>query len=165
MTDAAKFPLYPDTASIAFLKKDTASYRVFPMIDPRQRDVFQPNILSIYKIATNTGYESLKPENISEFAVYPLNTQLLGMTGVKYLITHRHADLNLDGLSLVYDRDVRIYRNSFWKPRVFMAYRFQVETHDIRGGNNIEFASDFFFHVHEDHLRSSGFLIKKDIMY
>jgi len=149
--DSEKYPLYPEVESIQFIKSDPDIFRVLPFyLKTGEKKIFPPNMLSVNKVSTITGTESIRPRvlmNIltdiesSTFQVKAGTTyhgfndyqifsdsrffQLLGLCNVKYIITNASQEFNSPDLSLVYSNEVNIYQNRQWKPRGFMVYQYE----------------------------------------
>ncbi len=151
MKNPDKYPLYSEAGPIQFLKNDPDIFRVLPFyLKTGEKKIFPPNMLSVNKVSTITGTESIRPRvmmNIltdiksSTFQVRAGTTyhgfndyqifsdsrffRLLGICNVKYVITNTDQDIRSPDLNLVYSNEVNIYKNRQWKPRAFLAYQYE----------------------------------------
>lgn len=151
MIDPDKYPLYPEVEPIQFIKSDPDTFRVLPFyLKAGEKNIFPPNLLSVNKVSTITGTESIRPRVLmnlltdiesSTFQVKAGTTyhgfdnykifsdsrffQLLGLCNVKYIIINNNQDLFSSDLSLVYSKEVKIYKNLQWKPRAFLVYQYE----------------------------------------
>jgi hypothetical protein len=133
-SDPGVHPLYPRTAVTDYLDdegKQAEPFRVLPVNDPvNGESIFQPNILSVYGISTLSGYENVMPVTLSGFATREPDARLLGLLNVRYLIARRDREFVDRGFERVGGDTaaVALYRNTRWRPRAFMAYRYRVES-------------------------------------
>ena len=136
--------VYPLTDSISFLQRDKSTYRVLPL--GGHNSLFSPNSLTVYRIPEVTGYDNLLSQRYADFfrevigdaeialngpiyCAMPNRLHLLGMLNVKYIVGPSSpsfediADtLKGTGLELVYDGEVKIYRNRHFLPRAFAVH-------------------------------------------
>jgi hypothetical protein len=130
--------VYPPTDSISFLQRDGSTYRVFPLSG--HGFLFLPNSLTVYRIPEVTGYDSLLSQRYADFfrevigdtevslngvilSTFPNRLDLLGMLNVKYIIGPASPSFgDTAGLELVYDGEVKIYRNRHFLPRAFAVH-------------------------------------------
>jgi Bacterial membrane protein YfhO len=135
MIDLKTYPLYPETEAISFLQHDTSHFRVYPLFDEeKEPPILPPNILSVYKIRTISGYESTSPRTIfnlieANHAEKP-DWKVLGLANVKYILTNNKMFYSDPEADLVYSKEINIYRNKLWKPWGFMTYKSEVINHD-----------------------------------
>jgi hypothetical protein len=127
--------VYPSTEATSFLRRDGSTYRVFPLSG---RDfLFLPNSLTVYRIPEVTGYDNLLSQRYADFfrevigdtdirlngvilSTSPDKLHLLGMLNVKYIVGPSSSSFqDIAGLELVYDGEVKIYRNKHFLPRAF----------------------------------------------
>ena len=132
MIDPIIYPLYPETEATRFLQTDSSKFRVLPNYDlTSSKRVFQPNILSMYKISTLSGYSSLFPKTIgNSLRGSNINPKLLGLANVKYIITNKERKLTDTSLFLVNSGAINIYQNLNWHPRAYVVYNHEVVTND-----------------------------------
>ncbi|MCK4314134.1 MAG: YfhO family protein [Anaerolineae bacterium] len=130
--------VYPVTDSISFLQRDKSTYRVFPLSG--HDFLFLPNSLTVYRIPEVTGYDNPLSQRYADFfrevigdtevglngvilSASPNRLHLLGMLNVKYIIGPSSPSFeNLADLELVYDGEVKIYRNRRFLPRAFAVH-------------------------------------------
>ena len=120
---------------IEFLREDESDWR-FTTYDPDGQKPFNANTGWMFDLEDVRGYDSIIPRQYSEYMeliepqselqynrVSPisdsgaLDSPLLDLLNVKYVITLREID-NL-GYTLVYDREVRVYRNESVMQRAY----------------------------------------------
>jgi hypothetical protein len=132
MIDSDKYPLYAPTQELEFLRKDSDNYRVLVHYDRIvSQPIFPANILSMYKIADLSGYESIFPETIINLrSKGDYGSRLLGLLNVKYLLVAKDIQLQDSNFILVYSGVVNIYKNLKWLSRAFLAYRYKVVPDD-----------------------------------
>lgn len=129
-----EYPVYPENKVIQFLQKDKSLFRVHQLRDPRKYpEIFPGSTLMPYGIQTLSGYTSMHPLNIpmiakpydsgSAFASRYEDYNLLDLQNVKYLITGSDDSLTDSNLELVYDSEVRIYKNESVMPRAFFVFK------------------------------------------
>ena len=129
---------YPLTDSISFLQRDASTYRVLPLCSHGL--LFLPNSLMVYRIPEVTGYDNLLSQRYADFfreviddteiklngpihCATPSNLHLLGMLNVKYIIGPSSPSFeDIADLELVYDGEVKIYRNRHFLPRAFAVH-------------------------------------------
>lgn len=130
--------VYPLTDSISFLQRDRSTYRVLPLTD--YDFLFLPNSLTVYQIPEVTGYDNLLSQRYADFfrevigdakialngpiyCAMPNRLHLLGMLNVKYIIGPSAPSFeDMTGLELIYDEEVKIYRNKHFLPRAFAVH-------------------------------------------
>ncbi len=133
MVSPQEYPLYPETQSVNFLKKDQDLYRVLIYNNNTNRKpVYSPNILSVYGIETINGYESVEPKTI-RYLIQGMDPAVLGLCNVKYIITHDDPPLRSPHLHLTWEGEgLHIYENELFVPRAF--FRCQ---HEVRSETDI----------------------------
>ncbi|HWF44622.1 MAG TPA: YfhO family protein [Candidatus Kapabacteria bacterium] len=128
MLDAKQFPLLPQHSSIQFLQSHSDNNRLY--LDRHlwtgQQYVFLDNLPSLYGLSTISAYESEVPASF-----YPTvrgivtpskpHARLLGLLGVKYLVTAQ-VQYDTNGLTRVDSGRMYIYQNSYVRPRASMYY-------------------------------------------
>jgi hypothetical protein len=129
------------TPAIDFLKKDPELYRITTFV-PEGGLLFNANMPMIYDIPDVRGYDSIIPRQYARFmeiiqyqsellynriapifyySAPSLNSRLLDLLNVKYVMTEKSlAQLPARNYTLVYDGEVRIYRNDDALPRAFL---------------------------------------------
>ena len=125
--------------SIEFLRRDLSLFRV-TSYDARggpEEKVLNPNAGMLYGLADIRGYDSIIPKQYADlmrqlapqdellnnriapfYSPDPLSSPLIDLLNVKYVLTKR--PLPNAGYTLVYDQEIRIYRNDRVLPRAFM---------------------------------------------
>ncbi len=122
---------------VKFLKGDTEFYRITSFNLPGEK-TFWPNVGMLFGIQDVRGYDSVIPKQFSDFMeqlspqwdllynrispIYTpyseaLNSPLLDLLNVKYILTTQ--EINNPGFTLVYDGEVRVYRNDDYLSRAF----------------------------------------------
>lgn len=127
---------------VEFLKGDTELYRIASFDRPGEK-LFNPNVGMLYDIADIRGYDSIIPKQYADFMglierqgellynrIAPfyrqssLYSRLLDLLNVKYVLTTQEiSDVNY---TLVYDGEVKVYRNDDYLPRAFVIYQAKV---------------------------------------
>ncbi|MBI4675360.1 MAG: oligosaccharide flippase family protein [Chloroflexi bacterium] len=122
--------------AIQFLQQDKSLYRI-ATYDERGQKVLNANSAMPFGIQDIRGYDSIIPKQYVEYmsllapqdellynriaALYdyqPLSSPLLNLLGVKYILTTRPAPN--PGYELVYDREIKIYKNKQALPRAWL---------------------------------------------
>jgi O-antigen/teichoic acid export membrane protein len=128
--------------SVRFLEADHELYRLTSFNAPGEK-TFNPNVGMYYRLQDIRGYDSVIPKQYADFMslienqgelIYnriaplyrydSLDSPLLDLLNVKYVISTQH--IPNPGYTLVYDDEVRIYRNDDYLPRAFIVYRAEV---------------------------------------
>jgi hypothetical protein len=138
-------PFYPRADSrlgefvppaVKFLQQDTSLYRITSYDAPNEK-VFNPNVGMFFNIADIRGYDSIIPRQYAElmgalapqgellynriapfYDPAPFDSPIIRLLNVKYVLTTR--PLPNAGYTLVYDDDIKIYRNERVLPRAFL---------------------------------------------
>ncbi len=122
---------------VEFLKSDQELYRITSFNLPGEK-TFWPNVGMLFGIQDVRGYDSIIPKQYADFmkALSPqwdllynrispiytpfreaLDSPLLDLLNVKYIITTQ--EISNPGHTLVYDGEVKVYRNDDYLPRAF----------------------------------------------
>jgi O-antigen/teichoic acid export membrane protein len=128
--------------SVSFLQGDDELYRLASFNAPGEK-TFNANVGMYYRLHDIRGYDSIIPKQYADFMdlieeqgelIYnriapfyeydSLDSPLLDLLNVKYVITTQHIPNS--GYTLVYDEEVRIYRNDDYLPRAFVVYEAEV---------------------------------------
>lgn len=128
--------------SVKFLQQDQSLFRIASYDQPNEK-VFNPNVGMFYSLADIRGYDSIIPKQYAElmgllasqnellynriapfYSPDPFDSPLISLLNVKYVLTTR--PLPNAGYTLVYDDEVKIYRNEQVLPRAFMVPRARV---------------------------------------
>lgn len=123
--------IYPETAAIRFLERDDETFRIMAT-----RQDMVPNVSMVYHLADvrgpalplrryarfTDGIRSKVPD--STYCLFlDANSKLVNLLNVKYIITASELEeSSANRLSLVYDKEIKIYENSSYLPRSFMIY-------------------------------------------
>jgi hypothetical protein len=136
--------VYPSTDAISFLQRDRSTHRVFPLSG--HNFLFLPNSLTVYRIPEVTGYDNPLSQRYADFfrevigdtevllngvilSTSPNRLHLLGMLNVKYIVGPSAPSFeDIADLELVYDGEVKIYRNRRFLPRAFAVHGSKVLT-------------------------------------
>ena len=138
-------PFYPRADSrlgefvppaVKFLQQDTSLYRITSYDAPNEK-VFNPNVGMFFNIADIRGYDSIIPRQYAElmgalapqgellynriapfYDPAPFDSPIIRLLNVKYVLTTR--PLPNAGYTLVYDDEIKIYRNERVLPRAFL---------------------------------------------
>jgi len=122
--------------SIQFLQQDQSLYRITTYDAPNEK-VFNANSGMLFGISDIRGYDSIIPKQYADYMrllapqdellynrIAPFyspdafDSPLLNLLNVKYVLTTR--PLPNAGYTLVYDGEIKIYRNDHVLPRAFM---------------------------------------------
>ncbi len=131
------------TPAIDFLQADTEPYRLTALVGGDDK-TFNANAGMFYDLADVRGYDSIIPRQyvaymsllhpqgelmynriapISEAHREALDSPLLDMLNVKYVLASRERPITSASYSLAYDGEIRIYRNEDYMPRAFLVSR------------------------------------------
>ncbi len=138
-------PFYPRAAphlvdfvppAVKFLQQDRSLYRITSYDAPNEK-VFNPNVGMFFGIADIRGYDSIIPRQYAElmgalapqgellynriapfYEPAPFDSPIVHLLNVKYVLTTR--PLPNAGYTLVYDAEIKIYRNERVLPRAFL---------------------------------------------
>jgi len=136
--------------SVAFLQSDPDLFRFTTFNAPGEKS-FNANAGIFYRLFDVRGYDSIIPQQYAQFMglieeqgellynrIAPLyeysslDSPLLDLLNVKYVVTTRH--IPNPGYTLVYDDEVRIYRNDDYLPRAFVVPEAKIiEDEEARG--------------------------------
>lgn len=130
--------------AVKFLQQDQSLYRITSYDAPNEK-VFNPNVGMFYRLSDIRGYDSIIPKQYAELMgalapqgelLYnriapfydpdPFDSPIINLLNVKYVLTTR--PLPNAGYTLVYDNDIKIYRNERVLPRAFVVPRARVVT-------------------------------------
>ncbi len=131
-----------DHPMVAFLQSDPEPYRI-TVFDTQSAKPFTANVGMYYDLQDIRGYDSIIPKRYTEYMglieeqgelLYnrvarlrepkSLDSPLLDLLNVKYVITAE--TIERPGYTLVYDGELRIYRNDDYMPRAFIVYEAEV---------------------------------------
>ena len=135
-------------SSVDFLRADEELYRL-TSFNVAGEKTFNPNVGMYYGLHDVRGYDSIIPKQYADFMgliegqgelIYnriaplyrydSLDSPLLDLLNVKYVLTTQH--IPNPGYTLVYDDELRIYRNDDFLPRAFVVYQAEVIEDDER---------------------------------
>ena len=139
---------------IDFLNSDKEDYRIFVLDDSLPQ-----HITERYEIKQITGYEGAILKDYEEFineigecefssavktglCFSKIKANYLGLLNVKYIVTNGNFNMENKDLELVYDKEVRVYKNNMFLPNVFL-----VEKENLGGGgieDDINEVTDYF---------------------
>ena len=130
--------------AVKFLQQDQSLYRITSYDNPDDK-VFNPNVGMFYHLSDIRGYDSIIPKQYAELMgllapqgelLYnriapfynpdPLDSPIINLLNVKYVLTTR--PLPNAGYTLVYDAEIKIYRNERVLPRAFMVPQARIIT-------------------------------------
>ena len=128
--------------AVKFLQQDQALFRITSYDSPNEK-IFNPNVGMFYRLADIRGYDSIIPKQYADlmrllapqdellynriapfYSPEPFDSPLLNLLNVKYVLTTR--PLPNAGYTLVYDAEIKIYRNERVLPRAFFTPRARV---------------------------------------
>ncbi len=134
--------------SVEFLQSDEELYRLTSFNAPGEK-TFHANVGMYYGFHDIRGYDSIIPKQYADFMgqieeqgelIYnriaplyqydSLDSPLLDLLNVKYVVTTQH--IPNPNYTLVYDDELRIYRNDDYLPRAFVVYDAEVIEDDGR---------------------------------
>jgi O-antigen/teichoic acid export membrane protein len=122
---------------VEFLQQDQDLYRITTYNAPNEK-TFNANVGMFYGLSDVRGYDSIIPKQYTDYMalIYPqtelqynriapiytdhpqaLNSPLLDLLNVKYVLTTQ--EIESPKYTLVYDEEVRVYRNEGCLPRAF----------------------------------------------
>ena len=126
---------FPKTPPSEFLAKDTSLYRVVGYSERKESpkgDVYPPNTGMLYGLNDIRGYENIgqarwiyrfimgdKPDEIVVERFNDYESELLDFLNVKYLLSG--TEIRSDRWRLVYDKEIKIYENRSFMPRVVVS--------------------------------------------
>lgn len=135
LVDLQKHPFSPAATSIDLIRSDTGLYRVVSFSAASDPPILPREIGSVYGIQSATGYENLTPLNIGSLLTFEVVSDLqrvrmtpigTDLANVKYLITGPHTELPSPRFELLYNREVRLYRDRDVLPRAFLVSAYEV---------------------------------------
>lgn len=128
--------------AVKFLQQDQSLYRLTSYDAPNEK-MFNPNVGMFYRLSDIRGYDSIIPKQYAEllgalapqgellynriapfYDPAPFDSPILDLLNVKYVLTTR--PLPNAGYTLVYDDEIKIYRNEHVLPRAFLVPRARV---------------------------------------
>ncbi len=133
--------------AIQFLQHDASLFRItsYDARGDASEKVFNPNVGMFYHLADIRGYDSIIPKQYTDlmgllapqnelsdnriapfYTPDPFDSPILNLLNVKYVLTKR--PLPNAGYTLVYDAEIKIYRNDHVLPRAFMVPQARVIT-------------------------------------
>lgn len=128
------------TPAIEFLKNDTSLYRITSYVGGSEKTA-NANMPMLFDIQDARGYDSIIPKQYADYMAMieeqselqynriaplfdnvpeALDSPLLDMLNVKYVLTAKERTIANRGYTLVYDGEIRIYRNDDVLPRGFL---------------------------------------------
>ncbi|HHX43966.1 MAG TPA: oligosaccharide flippase family protein [Chloroflexi bacterium] len=131
------------TPAIDFLLEQEGLFRITTLVGGDEKTL-NANMAMMYGLQDVRGYDSIIPRQYVEYmeliqpqgelpynriaplsVKYPeaLDSPLLDMLNARYVITVRERSIDRPGYTLVYDGEVRIYRNDDAMPRAFLVPR------------------------------------------
>jgi len=135
MVDLQKNPFAPASSAIDAIRSDKSLYRVMTITAPGTKPVLPPNLATMYGFQTVDGYDDLAPPNVGELVavkVDPCNGELCAtlsgndIINAKYVMTSPGIQLPTTRFDLVYDKEVRVYRDTAVLPRAFLVEGYTV---------------------------------------
>lgn len=131
---------YPVTDAIAFLKKDPSSFRIitydrflhngfspFGIEDVGGYAPFYPKRYGDYLHLTQHGPDGPLPDYHSRWVMFhTFGSPLLDLVNVKYVLVPKHVVVETAKLELVFEGEIKIYRNKAVFPRVFFVRDYEV---------------------------------------
>ena len=121
---------------VDFLERDKSLWRFTTFVGPGEK-TFNANVGMYYSLYDVRGYDSIFPKQYADYmslieeqdellynriaplSEYPsLNSRLLDLLNVKYVLTTQH--IPNPGYKLVYDEEIKVYENEDYLPRAFV---------------------------------------------
>jgi hypothetical protein len=132
-TDSPKSLEYPQTEGIRFLKKDESAYRIitygnfmhnsfapFGIHDVGGYSSFYFRRYGEFLHLSQNGPDAPVPEKLSRWIFFnQFGSPLLDLINVKYVLFPPSVSVEFPKLSLVYDKEIKIYENKDAFPRAF----------------------------------------------
>lgn len=129
---------FPQAPYIQHLRQDHSLFRIFSL-----QGVLPPNystVVGLSDIGVNNAIFIRRYIKFMQEAINPacgpgkpvneggpnISSRLLDLLNVKYLISKTHLPLPADRFRIVYNREVKIYRNLRCMPRAFLVYQWEV---------------------------------------
>jgi hypothetical protein len=178
-TVSPKAMAYPKTGAIEFLQKDRSLYRVitfgnflsnafvpFDIQDVGGYSSFYSRRYGEYLHLTQRGLDVSPPKQYSRWVFFRyFGSSLLDLLNVKYLLTPATEQIQSSKLELVYDDEIRIYRNRDCFPRIFFVseYVHQDDAKDAYETVGRFSAEDFRKTVVVENLPPSNYLLRDGI--
>ncbi len=131
------------TPAIDFLLEQEGLFRITTLVGGSEK-TFNANMAMMYDLHDVRGYDSIIPRQYVDymeliqpqgelpynriaplFDKYPeaLDSPLLDMLNARYILTVKERSIDRPGYTLVYDGEMRIYRNDDAMPRAFLVAR------------------------------------------
>ena len=135
LVDLKENPFAPTSSAIDAIQADQSLYRIMTITMPGTKPVLPPNLASMYGLQTVEGYDDLAPPNVGALVsvnLYPCNgEQCATLSGsdivnAKYIVSSPGIRLPTPRYELVYDKEVRVYRDTTVLPRVFLVEGYRV---------------------------------------
>jgi len=135
LVDLKENPFAPTSSAIDAIQADQSLYRIMTITMPGTKPVLPPNLASMYGLQTVGGYDDLAPPNVGALVsvnLYPCNgEQCATLSGsdivnAKYIVSSPGIRLPKPRYELVYDKEVRVYRDTTVLPRVFLMEGYRV---------------------------------------
>ena len=138
-TASPKRMAFPETDAIRFLKKDSSLYRTisygsfmhnflspFGIEDIGGYSAFYPRRYGEYLHVSQYGNKAPMPENFSRWMFFrSFGSPLLNLINTKYLLLPPTWTPKSPSLRLVYNKEIKIYKNHDAFPRIFFVPRYQ----------------------------------------
>lgn len=138
------------TPVMDFFAQDTETYRITAYTPAGGRPLIA-NSSWFYDIQDIRGYDSIIPAQYVEFMgllqgqhellynrispitqAHALNSPLLDILNVKYVVTDLKDEIRFEGYTLVYQDEVRVYRNDDYLPRAYMVANATFEENEAK---------------------------------
>ncbi len=134
--DLRKYPLFPSIGPIAMLQNDPDLFRVATLFRPgKEPPVISRSMLAPYGLPNIEGSDNVSSpwslvnmasvQSQFEYNIY-LNPRLLNVQNVKYLLTSKSVELSTEQFEVIYDEEMRVYRNRQVMPRAFVVHDYEV---------------------------------------
>jgi hypothetical protein len=123
---------------VDFLRSDEELYRI-TSFDTQSKKPFPANVGMFYNLSDVRGYDSIIPKQYADFmglieeqtelqfnriarirSPESLDSPLLDLLNVKYVLTLE--EIANPNYTLVYDEEIKVYRNEDYLPRAFLVY-------------------------------------------
>jgi hypothetical protein len=135
LVDLKKYRFSPSAPAINLIMADPGVYRVVSFHSQSEPPVLPAGTMSVYGIQSANGYDNLCPPHVGRLLSFKCQPGPRGfnmtpnrsdLANVKYIVTGPFAELPHPRFQLLYDKDVRVYRDQEVLPRAFLVGAYEV---------------------------------------
>lgn len=139
-TVSPKIMEFPTTPAIKYLKKDKEKFRImtfgqflphgftpFNLEDIGGYGSFYSKRYGEYLYKSQHGPDADLPKRLGRWIIFrTFGSPLIDLLNTKYVLTPSKAQLKTSALELIYDKEIRIYKNKLAFPRVFFVPKYEL---------------------------------------